>query len=289
MKTDSKDRCYNPNNYKIIGWTIGYECNFRCPYCFVWRDASDKDLKLSVEEWIKIWDRINDKYGKCIINISGGEPSLYPGFFDIIKYLSKNNICVICTNFSWDPKKLIPGNQDNLKIFATFHPACMKFDEFYNKVKFAKDYLDNDTVAYVAYKKQIENIPYYRKELEKIGVKLQIHPLRDEGFDIEKDQIKKTDVSKGQKIINDSDDEQMILDNTSNKDEYRLGLKSPKGKMCRSGKDYICVWPDGTVNRCTRCRDEVIGNITDKNFKFLDNITICNKDLCPVEYYMIID
>lgn len=275
----------NPNNYKIIGWTIGYECNFRCPYCFVWRDASNKDLKLSVNEWIKIWDRINSKYGKCVISLSGGEPSLYPGFFDIVKYLSKNNICVICTNFSWDPHKLIPETSEtNLKIFATFHPSFMDFGVFYEKVKFARKYLDNDAIAYVAYKKQMEKIPYYKKELEKIGVKLMIHPLRDEGFDIENGEIKNTDNSKGQKIINDNEEKKIILDNTIIKDDYRFGLKSPKGKLCRSGKDAVCIWPDGTINRCTRYREEIMGNITDKDFKFFDKPMLCNKELCNIEY-----
>lgn len=278
------------NNYKTIGWTIGYECNFRCPYCFVWRDVSSKDLKLSVNEWIEIWNRINSKYGRCLISVSGGEPSLYPGFFDIIKHLSKNNRCVICTNFSWDPKILIPEiPQANLKIVATFHPSFMKFDEFFEKIKYAKDYLDENSIIYVAYKKQIESIPYYKKKLEEIGINLKINPLRDEGFNIENDKIKNTDGSKGQKILNDVDDKKIIVDNTINKNEYRLGLKSPKGKLCRSGMDSFCIWPDGTVNRCTRCRSKIIGNITDKNFKLLDVPMVCNENLCPIEYSMIIE
>lgn len=279
------------NKYpRLFGWTITYKCNFRCPYCFVWRDESDKDLQLSANEWIKIWDSINKKYGSCLINISGGEPTVYPYFFDIVKHLSKNNVCTICTNFSWDPKKLIPNiSKYHLKIFATFHPSFMQFDEFYDKVKFAKDYLDNNSVSYVAYPKQIDDIVYYKNELEKIGVNLLVLPLRDEGFIIENNKVKNTDIAKGNKNLNDNEEKKVIIENTCDTNEYRLGTKSPKGKMCRSGMSAVAIWPDGTVNRCTRYRDKVLGNIVDENFKLLDEPSVCEKDLCPIEYRMIIE
>lgn len=280
------------NKYpRVFGWTISYKCNFRCPYCFVWRDASDRDLQLSAKEWISIWNRIYNLYGKCIICISGGEPGFYPDFYEIVSCLSEKHECIISTNFSWDPTKLIPKiSETNLKISATFHPLFIKFDEFYEKVKYSKKYIQDSKISYVAYKEQIKDIPFYKKELEKIGIHMLIHPLRDEGFVIDdNNKVKNTDNSKGQKIINNKEEKKIIEENTFDTNEYRLGIKSPKGKMCRSGMDAATIWPDGTVNRCTRYRDEIIGNITDKNFRLSDKPSICEKDLCPIEYRMIIE
>lgn len=275
---------------RVFGWTISYKCNFRCPYCFVWRDASEKDLQLSVNEWLVIWNRIYELYGKCVICISGGEPSYYPDFCEIVKELSKKHECVICTNFSWNPEKLIPVIPvDNLKIFATFHPSFMKFEDFYKKVEYSKDYIQNSQISYVAYKSQIEKIPFYKKELKKIGIDMLVQPLRDEGFVIDNNEVKNTDISKGQKIINNKEEKKIITENAFDLDGYRLGLKSPKGKLCRSGMDLASIWPDGTVSRCTRYKDKVLGNITDINFKLLDRPMICEKDLCTIEYRMIIE
>ncbi|MDD5102718.1 MAG: hypothetical protein PHH62_07050, partial [Endomicrobiaceae bacterium] len=246
--------------------------------------------KLSVQEWIEIWDRIYLQYGSCFIDISGGEPTLYPDFFVLLKALTKKHKCIISTNFSWDPKIIIPEiSKENLQIFATFHPKFIDFNEFYNKVKYSKDYIQDSLVAYVGHKEQIQNIPFYKKEFQKININLLVHPLRDEGFDIEDNTIKNTHTSKGQKIINDEEDKNIIIENTTELNEYRLGVKSPKGKMCRSGMDSICIWPDGIINRCTRYRDEILGNIQDINFKFSDLPNVCNKDLCPIEYRMIIE
>ena len=81
--------CYKGDMSKVtFGWDLCYTCNYRCPYCGVWENYGDDNLFLSAQEWKGIWDKIYDKYGGCKIYMSGGEPSVYPYFYELVKVLT---------------------------------------------------------------------------------------------------------------------------------------------------------------------------------------------------------
>ena len=123
------------NNDKItFGWDLCYTCNYRCPYCGVWEKASSQDLQLSAEKWWVIWYNLFEKYGSIHIFLSGGEPSVYPYFFELVKVLTKEHTVEICTNLSWNVDLLIPDvSTQVLRVAPTFHPTFANFEEFFKK------------------------------------------------------------------------------------------------------------------------------------------------------------
>jgi len=261
---------------KTFGWDLCYFCNYRCPYCGVWNNRSEKDLLLSSEKWEEIWGRIYDKYGSCHIYVSGGEPATYPDFYKLVKILSEKHFPEICTNLSWEVEKLIYDiPPTRLKIAPTFHPTFANFDEFFEKIEKIKDYLPDSQIYYVAYPGQIKEMAERSKKFSEIGVKLIPLPLRGDGYVINSEEEKK--------II-----EQISPYKGSEKLEYQLQNVSPKGKLCRAGMDYAVIRATGLVDRCSQYSTGELGNFISDDFKLWEEAKPCEKDYCPIESQWIV-
>ncbi|NLB34236.1 MAG: radical SAM protein, partial [Elusimicrobia bacterium] len=141
---------------KSFGWDLTYNCNYKCHYCQVYADKEDSSPTRPLSDWVKAWNKIYEKYSECEIFISGGEPSVYPDFFQLIKELSKIHRLNICTNLSWDPEKLFEFPwPDNILISATFHPFNANPKEFISKIKSLKNNLDR--VNFLLYPEQSDS------------------------------------------------------------------------------------------------------------------------------------
>ena len=261
---------------KTFGWDLCHSCNYACPYCGVWKDHPERDLILSPSEWEKVWDRIHGSYGRCMIFVSGGEPSVYPGFFEIVRLLAKNHLPDICTNLSWDVRELIPHlKPGELRISATFHPSFADFEEFFEKALAAREYLADGQVYYVVHPSQIEEMPERSRRLREKGIKLVPLPLRGDGFTLNSEREKK--------II-----EEISPYKGSDKIDYQLQKISPKGRLCRAGTDYAVIRYDGKVDRCSQYADGSVGAINDPGFKLGEIPVPCGKDYCPIESQWIV-
>lgn len=259
-----------------FGWDLCYTCNYRCPYCGIWEKCSKDDLLLSVEDWEEIWDRIYTKYGICHIYMSGGEPSVYPNFYELITRLIQKHSIEICTNLSWDVERLIYNiKHGSLKIAPTFHPIFAEFEIFFNKAVKIKDYLPNAQIYYVAYPGQIKEMPKRSRRFKDKNINLIPLPLRGDGF-----------------VLN-SEEEKKIIEEVSpykgDKIEYQLQKISPKGKICRAGQHYAVIRANGLVDRCSQYSTDELGDIMDKNFNLWVEPKPCQKEYCPIESQWILD
>lgn len=260
-----------------FGWDLCHTCNYRCPYCHVWEKHSPKDIMLDGPGWERIWGRIFDKYGSCHIYMSGGEPSHYPYFFDLVRRLTKKHSVEICTNLSWDVDKLIPEiPAGTLRVASTFHPAFAVFEDFFMKVVKIKGYLPNNQIYYVAYHGiQIKEMVERSRRLKERGINLIPLPLRG-----------------NQEVLNSEEEEKIIREVSpykSDKIEYQLQKITPRGKLCRAGQRYAVIRAHGGVDRCSQCSIGEVGNITDEAFRLFDEPRACEKDYCPIESQWIID
>lgn len=262
---------------RTFGWDLCYSCNYRCPYCGVWEKESGKELSLDVDQWLTIWDGIFDKYGGCHIFMSGGEPSVYPHFYELVKKLTVKHSVEICTNLSWAVDDLISAiHPSKLKIAPTFHPSQAEFKDFFRQAIKAKEYLPNSQIYYVAYSgEQIKEMPERSRRLKDYGIKLIPYPLR------------------GNQVILNSVEEEAIIREVSpyvgEKIEYQLKKISPQGKLCRAGQYYAVIRADGSVDRCSQYQTGEVGNFLDKDFKLSSNPKPCEKEYCPIESQWIVN
>lgn len=231
---------------------------------------------LTAKEWGRIWDNIYDKYGSCLIYVSGGEPAIYPYFYDLVRILSKRHTLDICTNLSWEVKTIIPEiSSQGLKVSATFHPSFANFEEFFAKAIEIKDYLSNSQIFYVAYSEQIKEIPERSKRLKENGINLIPLPLRGKGV------VLNTEAEK--KIVEE------LTPYSGEKKDYQLQRISPKGKLCYAGQYYAVIRANGKVDRCSQYENGSVGNFMNLDFKLAEKPLPCDKEYCPIESQWIVN
>ena len=81
-----------------VHWEVTNECNYRCKHCYQQND--EKRVTLPTQELMFIAEQIVSS-GVFQVSISGGEPFFVNDIFEILDYLSLNNVkIVICSNGS---------------------------------------------------------------------------------------------------------------------------------------------------------------------------------------------
>lgn len=264
-----------------FSWEIHRTCNFRCPYCWhfgKWDELSKQNVYPGVEKLIKVWKRMYDLYGECILHILGGEPSIYPNINELLLELIKYHKIFLTTNLSNGFDKLldcIPEDLINkINISTTFHPMFSQLDEFLPKVKKIKSKICN-CVLYLAYPPHLKDLLKYKKIFEDNGLNFSV--LTFWGiYDGKKYPDSYTDEEK--KLIG-------INIGSRNGENFQTEPFVPTGKLCNAGHKYGNIQPDGKVLACGGASNTVkvdfIGNIFDPDFKLLDKPMVCPARTCP--------
>jgi len=262
-----------------IAWTISNKCNYKCPYCASWKDNLSTERPFDLAFWQTFWEKFNAKYGAATIHVSGGEPTILPHFFETAEtLLSRGNTLLLCTSLQFEPEKILKFNPEKLKISPTFHSTQTDIETFLNKAVRLKKYLSDNAVICVITEKNASDLPKLKKLFNDNGINFIAQPLRHstgETYEIENLAASNGELSA------------IEAANAGLNNNYRLGKLSPKGKLCRAGKDYAVIWPDGSIARCSRYKDNFLGNV--ENFKLYDNPAPCAKNFCPIEFTYIID
>lgn len=162
-------------------WQITYSCNYKCTYCHAPKHGKQDAVNtviLSKEEWVKIWDDIYYMYGECEINISGGEPSIYPNFFGIVKEITKKHKVEIVTNLSFNIEQSICGlNPERVRFAASFHPQHITIEDFVVKINQIKKNGFIITTNFVPWPPFFDKISHYKKIFEENNINVVLQPF----------------------------------------------------------------------------------------------------------------
>jgi len=281
-------------------WELSYRCNYKCSYCQYWaKGGKEEYLYVDINRWKEIWDRIFEKYWSSHIRFSGGEPTIYPNFFDLVAILLEKNTVDITTNLSFDinlfTKKVKPGA---ISISASFHPEFDEIKSFLDKILFLHHDGYPSTISYVAYPPHLEKIAYFKSIAEEKEIMFKIIPFqgRWRGKHYPQDYTtEEKNILEG--FTTDSQNSHL---NELNTRWYEWNVKKEKvevekkGRLCRMGQMYAIIHPDGKVTRCC-ARDaddsfvETLGSIFDQDFRLLDAPSLCKADRCPCFKSMLVD
>lgn len=273
--------------YKIFwNWEITHHCTYKCSYCYFWK--LDKKYKQTpVKKWIKVWDDIFQNYGCCHIRFSGGEPSIYPGFFDLAAALSKKHTIDITTNLNFDIQTLAKRlNPEAMMISPSFHPEFDKIDDFLDRIfGLRKQGFLISGIAYVAYPPHLLKLKDTMKSTEARGVEFKIIPFNGEFegrmyprsyAEKERDLLRDAALSSRSKDLNIK-----WVDWHVKRADSDEAAKKNTAHLCRMGQMYAKIFPDGRVTRCCSPKSEFLGNILDEGFRILDESRICEVSDCP--------
>lgn len=277
----------------FFNWDIHYSCNCRCSYCFFagkWEEVAGGNVYPGIQKWIDIWRRLYEKYGECRIDISGGEPTTYPSFFELIAQLCKMHRVRFNTNLSFNVAKFVSNflpiitkrSLLAVEVSSSFHPEGVSFEDFFKKLIILRDAGFKLLVSYVAYPPQLDKMYEIKKKIENSNIPFIIQPFRGKynGRTYPKEYTEEE-----RKIF-----EQCSAGMPSGLFEHHLYNKKneQENKLCRMGQVYAKIHPNGEAFRCCAPGAQRLGNlIRDNHFTLLDAPDYCDLS-CPCWKAMIV-
>ncbi|MCX7591021.1 MAG: radical SAM protein [Kiritimatiellae bacterium] len=132
-----------PERYNYIGVFLTFACNYRCPQCInrfgVFRDTVEP---MTGAEWIRGLNRLRSR-PDLPVTLQGGEPTLHPDFYDIVRSLRPDLGVDLLTNLQFDvhefmcriPPERMRREAPYASIRVSYHPWVMDFEELSTKVR----------------------------------------------------------------------------------------------------------------------------------------------------------
>lgn len=284
------------NNNKFgITWLPLWKCNFKCPYCTGWKETNALEFQ-PLNTLITVWDNVFHKipYTEIDLHLTGGEPTIYPNFFELLKYfITKVSKIHVCTNLSFNAHDFLNLKipPDRISLHATFHPSCISIDDFIENLILLKKYIINDTVEFVADENNLKNQELIIKKINDCKIKAKILFLKfvkqdfsDKDTFIKKNNFSGTLNSDNEiKMIKKIRDEQKL-----NISDYESFEKFSLGKKCSAGYKSIYIMPNGNIRKCSM-DSTYLGNIFDCDINIYTEPQICTQKVCSNQYHNILE
>jgi MoaA/NifB/PqqE/SkfB family radical SAM enzyme len=264
-------------------WILLKTCNLRCKYCFFPPHILSSRIITSgtSSQWL---EGFNVTQKTWLLHITGGEPSIYPGFVDLCQHLTQNHFLSINSNLSHGCMDIFAEKINPERVH--FINAAVHYDEsrsnalrdiFIKRVHKLRSYMFIVFVSLVMTPEIVEIYPKISEYYESQGISLIPKVMRGKykgrKFPASYSSDQKSyileflmDAQRKYASVIAGMDEQPTI-NPLNDDSM---LKCPGnyyGKICGSGYNFVRIEPDGTVLRCSSRIH--LGNILQKNIKLL--------------------
>lgn len=230
---------------KIIHFDITYFCNYHCEYCYQGTEKIQKHISNTIYDNFFIFlAGLKERFN---VHLIGGEPFLYPRFFEMVEGIVKLGHTVsLTTNFSL-PENILEKFYNIAKdkisfVEISFHLSQIKdLDAFINKLLWFIDLVGDKRkfrLLCVLTSENFEKVKYLLSVIRKNNLKIDIQRQFDENGYVEYN-----------KEMEDFVEKEKCIDVPLHliKDEQKFDVV---GKMCYTGKYFCKILIDGTVTRC---------------------------------------
>ena len=273
------------NDYLWVTWSILSACNYSCRYCQV--KGTEISSNQIVEETLRFIKNAPQQIKD--VTLFGGEPSLHPMLFDIIKTLQ--SFCrrvVIFTNLSSSKEKIQKMIDIGIEFSLSYHSDVLSADEFLDKLEYL--YTHNGRIDFLnvmmVYGKEKENekVCSYCRER---NIKHRLLPVYMEGGKIDWVQSiiysRRPDVNAIRNTIVAKENKTLIL---SEQECISLNMVNFLGYRCYAGMRSVYIDHNGSVFRCNADMNKDIKfcSVFD-TFPKLEAY-ICPHKECTCEYYI---
>ena len=265
-------------NNAYWGAFITFACTGNCDYCIQYLSSNEfveakkeynKDM-LKPEEWVDFYNKAQ-KWKGHRLGIIGGEPTIYPGFFEVVNGI-EGYYKTITTNLEspiFEDVKAFSANivdKNVLRINTSFHPRLTNVDEFSNKIfQLREQGFNVDQIAMVDH--PTSNFKKYYYEFINKGLVLQPQTYLGRVGE---------ELLPNANLDYSSDHGEHGIDNF---ELYKEGFsyKEKKDIMCMTGK--FLVSPNGGIYKChyhLYSNRNSLGNIKDGVLPRFDDYSICS-------------
>jgi molybdenum cofactor biosynthesis enzyme MoaA len=127
-----------------VSWLLGRFCNYHCSYCWEHGRSDDKDHR-PTELCLKTIDKIKEQargrgFNSFHFSLSGGEPTLHPGYLEILKYLGDDieNTNYTSVHMTSNCSPGVRWFEKYVKTVTPFHRAsitCSYHREYNSEIK----------------------------------------------------------------------------------------------------------------------------------------------------------
>jgi len=88
---------------------LTFRCNFNCGYCINKYNGLEKRAEMPGKDWVNLIESID--FGGLTLTLGGGEPTLHPDFYEIVRSVTPK--IDLLTNLNFDADKFIENVNPN--------------------------------------------------------------------------------------------------------------------------------------------------------------------------------
>lgn len=276
-------------------WALLNTCNFRCEYCFI--DPALLGAKVAAHGTPAQWvDGFQATGRTWLLHITGGEPTIHPGFVDLCQQLSRKHYLSINSNLSHpcmdafaeriDPERV---HYINAAVHFDERNAKASLDVFMERVRRLQARSFNVLVSMVMTPRMVSLFPEIATGFESRGLFLIPKVMREmyqgnrypAAYSSEEKALISEYLAKAQEQyapVLARMGEPPTIDMGAD-GRFLDGIRDYRGHRCGSGYNFVRIDPDGTVVRCGSTQR--LGNILLKNVKLLPSPMQCDTSYCP--------
>lgn len=248
-------------NHVVVFLT--FKCNYHCPYCTFRVEKTDLTTlpDIDVRCWLGFAHNFEDE---TLWDLTGGEPTLHPGFRQFIEGIPKHHKVAVTTNLSYsvDRIKELFSHSSFAHVTCSYHPSAgIDLAEFISKMYVLRDLVNRVSVNYVAIPREIEKIAPIADAFRAHNIPFHVDPYRGPKY-----QFSELNFHLLSRFLTD-----------------RPFRRNPPPPFCPAGFQYFVCRADGNVYRCSAgmfVDQTFLGNIVEGTFRGLDKSAPCPFGAC---------
>lgn len=282
-----------------ISWILGRFCNYRCSYCWPYARTDQPD-HFDLYVYLRTIDEIKSQakqngFNRFHWSFSGGEPTAYKHFLELIRHLEKDIHCPyqsihMTTNLSpsinwWNTWSTITGPLQRRSITASYHEEFAKETDFGDKCLALMYNTVHVTINQVMVPERFYQILERCERFRARGINVTLKPQSNEsataivdGYTDDMMKIMKSDFEQQHEFqirLTDGTDTYYV-DQAERFNAF--GFNQFTGWTCNSGYQSVII-RSNEVKRGYSCHDVPLGTITE-GFKLFEQPQMCTTLRC---------
>ena len=242
---------------------LTFKCNYHCPYCTFRVERTDLTAlsDIDVHHWLDFARSFEDE---TLWDLTGGEPTLHPGFRQFVEGIPEHHKVAVTTNLSYSVGRIkeLFSHSSFVHVTCSYHPSApTDLAEFISKMYVLRDLVKHVSVNYVAIPGEIEKIGPIADVFRAHNIPFHVDPYRGPKY-----QFSELDFYLLSRFLTD-----------------RPFRHNPPPALCPAGFRYFVCRADGNVYRCSAgmfADQTCLGNIAEGTFRRLDKPTPCPFTAC---------